>query len=95
MEVANSLAWGVRRGRLTLAKRDLALADLNRLPIFEDDETGQHVWGKTMLLADAYKLTVYDATYLELALRLSLPLATLDQDLRKAAEQEGVLLLGM
>jgi predicted nucleic acid-binding protein len=38
---------------------------------------------------------VYDATYLELALRLSLPLATLDGDLRKAAELEGVLLLGL
>ena len=95
MEVANSLAWGVRRGRLTLAKRDLALADLNRLPIFEDDETGQHVWGDTLALSGKHRLTVYDATYLELALRLSLPLATLDGDLRKAAELEGVLLLGL
>jgi len=43
----------------------------------------------------APRLTVYDATYLELALRLSLPLATLDGDLRKAAELEGVLLLGL
>jgi predicted nucleic acid-binding protein len=95
IEVANSLARGVRRGRLTLAKRDLALADLDRLPIFDDPETGWHVWGKTMRLVDTYGLTVYDATYLELALRLSLPLATLDGDLRKAAEREGVPLLGM
>jgi predicted nucleic acid-binding protein len=39
-------------------------------------------------------LSVYEATYLELALRLSLPLATLDDDLRQAAQQEDVQLLG-
>jgi hypothetical protein len=43
--------------------------------------------------ADLHRLTVYDATYLELALRLSLPLATFDDDLRRAAQQEGVSLL--
>ena len=94
IEVANSLAWGVRRSRMTLSRRDGALADLARLPIFEDAETGLHVWGKTLLLADTHRLTVYDATYLELALRLALPLATLDDDLRNAAEREGVELLG-
>jgi predicted nucleic acid-binding protein len=45
-------------------------------------------------LADRHRLTVCDATYLELALRLSLPLATLDDDLRHTAQQEGVPLLG-
>ena len=44
--------------------------------------------------ADLHRLTVYAATYLELALRLSLPLATFDDDLRRAAQQEGVSLLG-
>jgi predicted nucleic acid-binding protein len=39
-------------------------------------------------------LTVYDTTYLELALRLSLPLATLDDNLRRAAQREGVQLMG-
>jgi predicted nucleic acid-binding protein len=94
IEVANILAQGARRGRISLARRDGALANLARLPIFDDDETGQHVWSKTMLLADIHHLTVYDATYLELALRLSLPLATLDEDLRDAAQREGVPLLG-
>jgi predicted nucleic acid-binding protein len=41
-----------------------------------------------------YRLTVYDAAYLELALRLSLPLATLDGDLRKAARSARIPLLG-
>jgi predicted nucleic acid-binding protein len=94
IEVANCLAGSVRRNRLSLAKRDDALANLARLPIFDDAETGVRVWDKTLLLADRHKLTVYDATYLELALRLSLPLATLDDDLREAAQGEGVALLG-
>ena len=94
IEVANSLLWGIKRGRTTRTKRDIALADLARLPIFEDAETGLHAWRITLALADAHKLTLYDATYLELAIRLSLPLATLDEDLRQAAQQEGVALLG-
>ncbi|MDR3772146.1 MAG: type II toxin-antitoxin system VapC family toxin [Terracidiphilus sp.] len=50
-----------------------------------DRNTGKHVWPETIALADKHSLTVYDATYLELALCLSLPLATLDADLRAAA----------
>jgi predicted nucleic acid-binding protein len=42
-----------------------------------------------------HRLTSYDAAYLELAMRTALPLATLDQDLRKAASAEGVSLLGL
>jgi predicted nucleic acid-binding protein len=94
IEIANSLAWSVRRGRMSLARRDEALVDLARLPIFDDTETAAHVWGRTLLLADVHRLTVYDAIYLELALRLSLPLATLDEDLRRAAQQERIPLLG-
>ncbi len=41
-------------------------------------------------LAARYRLTAYDAAYLDLALRLGLPLATLDADLKKAAQAEGV-----
>lgn len=94
IEVANSLALSVRRGRMSVARRDEALVDLARLPIFDDTETAAHVWGRTLLLADLHRLTVYDATYLELALRLSLPLAALDEDLRRAAQQENGRILG-
>ncbi len=62
--------------------------------IITDNQTGKHVWQESLILADRHRLTVYDATYLELALRLSLPLATLDDDLRRAAQDEGVTLLG-
>ena len=94
IEVANTLNVGIRRGRISKVHRQGILADLESLPISVDGETRKHTWGRTLELADLHRLTVYDATYLELALRLSLPLATLDDDLRRAAQQEGVPLLG-
>jgi predicted nucleic acid-binding protein len=94
IEVANSLNVGIRRRRITRGNRAGILADLEVLPILIDNETRNRTWGETLTLADAHRLTVYDATYLELAVRLSLPLATLDEDLRQAAQREGVSLLG-
>lgn len=94
IEVASSLTVGIRRRRITEEDRGEALADLDSLFITVDRHTGNHVWRETLALADKHRLTVYDATYLELALRLSLPLATLDDDLRNAALQEGIPLLG-
>jgi predicted nucleic acid-binding protein len=94
IEIANSLSNGIRRKRIDFAGRAAALSDLDAMFVTVDLETGEHVWQETLSLADRHNLTVYDATYLELALRLSLPLATLDDDLRHAAQQEGVSLLG-
>jgi predicted nucleic acid-binding protein len=94
IEVANTLNVGIRRGRISKANRHGILADLENLPISVDGETRNHTWRKTLELSDSHQLTVYDATYLELAMRLSLSLATLDEDLRKAAQREGVPLLG-
>ena len=94
IEVANSLNVGIRRGRITMDNRSGILADLEELPILTDRETSDRAWHETLVLADRHRLTVYDAAYLELALRLSLPLATLDGDLREAAQREGVTLLG-
>lgn len=95
IEVANTLNIGIRRKRIDSNDRALILAHLNSLPISLDAESYRHCWNRTIPLADKHNLTVYDATYLELALRRSLPLATLDLDLRKAAQTEGVVLLGM
>ena len=64
------------------------------LPISLDLETHQQAWGATALLATRRRLTLYDAVYLELAQRRRLPLATLDRELRAAARDEGVALLG-
>ena len=94
IEVANVLNVSIRRRRIVLKNRTDILTELGILPISIDGETKTHTWNETLALADAYNLTIYDATYLELALRLGLPLATLDERLRDAAEREGVLLMG-
>lgn len=94
LEIANILESGLRRGRNDISFRDQALADLALMPINIDAETAEHAWSRTLALVHQHKLTVYDAAYLELALRRSLPLATLDKDLRKAAHKENVILLG-
>jgi predicted nucleic acid-binding protein len=95
IEVANTLNVGIRRGRITTTTRNEVLEDLASLFISIDTECQRHTWLRTLELADIHKLTVYDATYLELALRRTLPLATLDQELRTAVQHEGVLLLGL
>lgn len=95
LEVANILEMGVRRARHDVAFRDATLADLALLPINLDPETDRQAWGATLRLAERHRLTSYDAAYLELAQRLRLPLATLDSDLRAAASDESVPLLGI
>lgn len=94
LEVANVLEMGVRRGRMDAAFRDATLEDLELLPIQTDPDTEKHAWRSTLRLAERYKLTIYDAAYLELAMRRGLPLASLDGELRAAAGAEGVVLLG-
>jgi predicted nucleic acid-binding protein len=94
-EVANVLQMNVRRGRHNAKFRDRALADLALFPIKEDAEAGRQAWSGSLILAERHGLTVYDATYLEVALRRGLPLATLDRDLRRAASAERVQLLGI
>ncbi len=95
LEVANVLQLGVRRGRNTAEFRDRALTKMQELSIYQDDETSERAWNDTLRLADRHRLTMYDATYLELALRRDLPLATLDRLLRLAAQNERVTLLGL
>lgn len=94
LEVANILEMSVRRNRHDAAFRDATLADLALLPINIDRDTERHAWGSTLRLAERHRLTLYDAAYLDLALRRGLPLATLDAELRNAANAENVRLLG-
>ncbi len=94
LEVANALQMGIRRGRIDAAYRDASLLDLSALDIRLDAEGHDFTWSTTLRLADRFRLTLYDAAYLELAQRLGLPLATLDQALRAAAGGLGVALLG-
>lgn len=94
LEVASSFQVAIRRKRIDLEYRDDSLADLAQLPIAVDAETDARAWSATLRIADRLGLTVYDAAYLELADRSSLPLATLDKELRRAASAAGVQLLG-
>ena len=95
LEVANGLQTGVRRGRIDAAYRDLALGDLALLDISIDQDTDKYAWSSILHLADRFRLTLYDAAYLELAQRRSLPLASLDEKLRAAARGLDVLLIGV
>lgn len=90
-EVRNALVVNERRGRLDMAATVGILAHLNGLPIrLDSDQDGAIV----LALAREHRLTVYDAAYLELALRADAPLATLDRQLVRAARAAGVPLLG-
>jgi len=94
LEVANGFQMAVRRKRINTTYRDTSIAELSLLPITIDQDTGTYAWTTTLRLAERFLLTVYDAAYLELAQRRSLPLATLDRDLRTAATALGLALLG-
>jgi predicted nucleic acid-binding protein len=94
-EVANALQMNVRRGRHNAAFRDEALSNLACLPIRVDARAESEAWLGALVMAERHRLTVYDASYLEIAVRRKIPLATLDRDLRVAAQGEGVELLGV
>lgn len=89
-EVANGLTMGVRRGRISGDDVDAALVTLDRFPILMDEDSVDHAWTDTLSLARRFSLTLYDAAYLELALRMNAELATLDPRLAEAARQGGV-----
>lgn len=90
LEIANALQSAVRRKRISAAFRDASIADLRSFPISVDSETDRQAWATTLSLAERCTLTLYDAAYLELAQRLRMPLASLDQDLRAACRTIGV-----
>ena len=94
LEIANGLQMAIRRKRIDAAFRDNALAELAAMAINVDGETDAHAWSVTLRLSDQFRFTVYDAAYLELARRRRLPLATLDQALRAAAQAIGTETLG-
>jgi predicted nucleic acid-binding protein len=95
LEIANGFQTAIRRKRISAAFRDKAIAQLARLPISVDPDADRYAWTTTLALADRFGLTLYDAAYLELAQRLSLPLATLDDPLRAGASALGIGLLGI
>ena len=93
LEVANVLLVAERRGRLKEADSTRFLELLGALPIEVDSETPARAFGAILSLGREHGLSSYDAAYLELAMRESVPVASLDQPLRLAAEGSGVSLL--
>jgi predicted nucleic acid-binding protein len=90
-ELRNALVVNERRGRITEHQTGRFLRNAERLPIIVDnapDESG------VLGLARRHRLSIYDAAYLELALRMALPVATLDAMLAAAARAEGVAVVG-
>ncbi|WP_297484171.1 type II toxin-antitoxin system VapC family toxin [Ferrovum sp.] len=94
LEVANVIAKIESKGVVTEADSQRFIALFGRLNLVTDQATAAHALGDTLNLARRYKLSSYDAAYLELALRTGLPLATLDADLVKAATTAGVPIFG-
>lgn len=89
LELANVVAKLESKGLVTEAASQRYIALLGRLNVSIDPSTADHALGATLNLARRYKLSAYDAAYLELALRTGLPLATLDANLAKAATNSG------
>src|ERR1700722_4732063 len=89
LEALNALLMAERRKRLDGKTRQRLAGFLRGLPITLDMETADQAWTATARLAERYRLTSYDAAYLELAQRRKLPLATLDMELIKAARTLG------
>ncbi|MDR7927420.1 type II toxin-antitoxin system VapC family toxin [Acidithiobacillus thiooxidans] len=90
LEVANVIAKLESKGIVTEVNSRYFIAILERLNIVTDQAMVTHALSDTLNLARRFKLSSYDAAYLELALRKGLPLATLDADLAKAAKIAGL-----
>jgi predicted nucleic acid-binding protein len=94
LEIANGLVMAERRGRIKPAESAAFIAMIEELPIVADPATAARALHEATGLAREHRLTAYDAAYLELAMRLGLPLATGDRNLAAAAGRAGVMLIG-
>jgi len=90
LEVANALLVAERRGRLSVDETTRAVSLLRELPIRVDHTPPDTVFTHVLSIARTQFLSVYDAAYVELAVRIGAPIATLDDRLQQAASQLGV-----
>jgi len=93
LEAANVMVKAQARRLVSEARSAVFVRLLQDMAITTDPHTANHALGDTLQLARRFKLSSYDASYLELAMREGLPLATLDGDLRGAMLQTGVALV--
>lgn len=94
IEIANALVVAERKGRVGATEIADFIAVVESARIETDNEGPPRAFTHLLPLCRAHQLTSYDAVYLDLAVRRQLPLATLDEPLRKAARKLGVKLLG-
>lgn len=94
LEVANVLAMAEKRKRISAGDSDRFLALLGTLEIEIDDEAHNRSFSDLLPLCRSHGITSYDAAYLDVALRHRLPLASLDDDLRRSAKTLRIKLLG-
>jgi predicted nucleic acid-binding protein len=92
-EVVNVTGLAIRKGRITEEKASAFLDSLADLPIEIEDPTRTRMFVSIRALVARYKLSAYDASYLELAIRHDLPIAALDNALTNAAREAGVPLV--
>jgi predicted nucleic acid-binding protein len=92
LEVINALLAAERRKRIAAAAVNHAAGILRQMPISSDPVTGDEAGGQTLELARQHALSIYDAAYLELALRLGAALASFDGSLKAAAVKRGIRL---
>jgi len=92
-EILNALLSAERRKRISTSLTQVFLRDVAALPVALEAINSDTVFDRTQLISRKHGLTAYDAAYLNLALEGGLPLATLDDDLIRAANQEKVVLV--
>lgn len=90
VEVGSVLLAATKRRRVREDEWPAVCASLEALPIDIDPVSASRVWGPALDLASEHGLSICDAMYLELALRMRLPLATLDRALAAAAQAAGM-----
>lgn len=90
LELAQAVLLAERRGSLTPVQSAQKLATVAGFNIRIDDRPHAGLWPDVMAVARSRRMPVFDAAYLELAVRLKLPLATINATLTRAAAAAGV-----
>ncbi|MCB9768400.1 MAG: type II toxin-antitoxin system VapC family toxin [Candidatus Omnitrophica bacterium] len=90
LEVGNVLLVAERRNRIDEASSTHFLEILNALPIQVEPDPPDRIFTRILSLARMYEMSTYDASYLDLAMRVDIEIATLDESLRRVAKQVGM-----
>lgn len=90
LEITNVLLVAERRKRLNKAESIRFIELISNLPIAIEQEPPTRIFQEVISLAREYHISTYDASYLDLAMRKGIPLATLDKGLKQAAKKSKV-----